>query len=453
MRFELTVALLAAAVPIAAAQRGGVSAVSAAAAPAGSPTEFTITGNNPCSSVRVAYGDGAVETRIIRSVPATVTHTYAQPGTYQVRVTGLGTCVGAAATTVRTTTEGAAQPLGGIRFQAMDTNNDGRITRDEWRGSAQSFRVHDWNSDGELSGEEIRAGSARPRTGDPDYTPNQYVLDDWSEQRFQSMDRNRDGRITRAEWYYDVEGFLRADRNRDNVLTRAEFLNPDFDDDRGDQFDYLDLNGNGRIEQNEWHGSRQAFQWLDRNRDGVLNRAEVAGADLGSGDQFTSLDLNNDRSISLNEWQWSRASFDRLDTNNDGRLTRREFDSAAPTGSTGTSTPLTVSSQDRWTDTGVYVQAGQTVRFQASGTVQLSEDGNDVADPQGARSGRRAPNAPLPNAPAGALIARFGFGTPVMIGSGSADIRAPRSGRLYLSVNDDHLLDNSGEFRVVVTVR
>jgi hypothetical protein len=93
------------------------------------------------------------------------------------------------------------------------------------------------------------------------------------------------------------------------------------------------------------------------------------------------------------------------------------------------------------------------LRFQANGTVQLSEDGNDLADPQGSRTGRRATNAPLPNAPAGALIARIGSGLPVMIGSGTGEVRAPRAGRLYLSVNDDHMLDNSGEFRVVVTVR
>ena len=62
-------------------------------------------------------------------------------------------------------------------------------------------------------------------------------------------------------------------------LTRAEFLQPDFEDDRGDQFDYLDLNGNNRIEASEWHSSREAFNWLDRNRDGVLSRTEVAGAD------------------------------------------------------------------------------------------------------------------------------------------------------------------------------
>ena len=37
-----------------------------------------------------------------------------------------------------------------MRFRAMDTDNDGVITRDEWQGNAQSFREHDLNHDGEI---------------------------------------------------------------------------------------------------------------------------------------------------------------------------------------------------------------------------------------------------------------------------------------------------------------
>jgi len=46
------------------------------------------------------------------------------------------------------------------RFQAMDLNRDGVISRDEWRGNDRSFRQQDRNGDGVLSRDEVReAGS------------------------------------------------------------------------------------------------------------------------------------------------------------------------------------------------------------------------------------------------------------------------------------------------------
>ena len=48
-----------------------------------------------------------------------------------------------------------------MRFEAMDANHDGRITRNEWRGSDRSFDNHDWNGDGVLSGDEVRPGAQR----------------------------------------------------------------------------------------------------------------------------------------------------------------------------------------------------------------------------------------------------------------------------------------------------
>ena len=43
-----------------------------------------------------------------------------------------------------------------MRFQRMDANGDGAITRDEWRGNDRSFADHDCNGDGVLSGPEVR---------------------------------------------------------------------------------------------------------------------------------------------------------------------------------------------------------------------------------------------------------------------------------------------------------
>jgi Ca2+-binding EF-hand superfamily protein len=222
-----------------------------------------------------------------------------------------------------------------IRFRGMDANNDGRIGRDEWRGSDQSFRVHDWNNDSVLSGDEVRPGGRRARTEDEDFSANNNRFLNWTEAGFRNLDDNRDGTISSREWHFDTESFYRADRNRDGVLSRQEFLSTD-DDDRDDRFTYLDSNRNGRVERNEWHGAADSFDWLDRNRDGALSRSEVAGEQTTQRrDEFLSLDVDGDRRIERDEWHWSRRSFDQHDSNGDGFLTRREFETGGAVPTTG----------------------------------------------------------------------------------------------------------------------
>ena len=164
----------------------------------------------------------------------------------------------------------------------MDENGDGVITRAEWRGSARSFATHDWNGDGRLAGDEVRIGAAWPTGRGRGLGAVGAGVNDWSEPRFRQLDRNGDGRISLGEWRYEHEDFFRVDRNGDNMLTLNEFLIGDVDDDRGDRFDDLDLDGNNRLDRREWHGSVAAFQWLDRNSDGTLSRSEVSGTDLGT---------------------------------------------------------------------------------------------------------------------------------------------------------------------------
>jgi Ca2+-binding EF-hand superfamily protein len=342
------------------------------------------------------------------------------------------------------------------RFAEMDSNGDGSISRDEWRGSLQSFRVHDWNRDGVLSGNELRDAVRQAQTDQLEDFDTLDSMNDWSPSRFTTLDRNRDGRIARAEWPYDVDSFYRIDRDRNNIVSRTEFLGGDFDDDRGDRFDYLDADGNNRVTRQEWHASADAFNWLDRNRDGILSRVEVEGEATGTSnpaDLFDRLDVNNDNRINRTEWQYTRRSFDERDANGDGVLNRRELAGSAVEGTSDSATVRVATNTTRWIDSGVFVYAGDIVRFRASGSVQMSTDGGDVADPGGARSGRRAADAPLPQQPAGALIARIDQGGPIFVGGNSGGLRMPQTGRLYLSVNDDHLADNSGEFQVVVEVQ
>ena len=288
-----------------------------------------------------------------------------------------------------------------MRFREMDRNNDGVITRDEWSGTAQSFRVHDWNGDGVLSGDEVRVGAVQNDRGlgAEDFNPpTARQFNAWNATAFTDLDHNRDGRIAANEWHYDVESFRRADRNRDGSLSRVEFLGADVEDDRNDTFDNLDANGNGRVERQEWHASADAFDWLDRNRDGFLTRAEVlgtaqrgAGAGRAGGDEFTSLDVNRDGKIMPNEWHWSRSSFDQRDANRDGMLTRRELSSTEAAAVATSGQLVRVNPAQRWTDTGVDVRAGDPITLNAEGTAQLSLNPDDVAGPGGSRTRRPPP--------------------------------------------------------------
>jgi Ca2+-binding EF-hand superfamily protein len=220
----------------------------------------------------------------------------------------------------------AAQNQRSIRFAALDTNRDGVITRREWNGNDQSFRVHDWNGDGILSGEEVRPGGRRPDTS-ANQAPNtgDRPYDDWTAEGFAALDHNRDNRVARDEWHFDLETFRRADRNRDGVLTRTEFLGENAQDTARDRFDVLDSNNDGRVSRAEWRGTAERFDTLDNNRDGTLTREEIRGTNEPPPDLFSSVDVNRDRRVTRDEWRWSRAAFDERDANRDGVLTSGEF--------------------------------------------------------------------------------------------------------------------------------
>ena len=221
-----------------------------------------------------------------------------------------------------------------MRFQAMDRDRDGRISRAEWTGSDRSFEVQDWNGDGVLAGEEVRLGARRrDDRGDPrDAGTSTY--DDWSEEAFRTLDRNGDGRLTRVEWAVDQVAFRRADHNGDGIVTRREFLGEQdgddaFVDDRGAagearRFERLDVNRDDRISRDEWRDTRAAFDRLDENRDGRLTRAELF-AEESTDDRFDQLDADRNGAVTRGEWTGSAASFASLDVNRDGRLTRAEL--------------------------------------------------------------------------------------------------------------------------------
>lgn len=364
--------------------------------------------------------------------------------------------MGLAAPATVPSSEAQSQPVSQMRFRALDTNNDGRITRDEWNGSERSFRNHDWNGDGVLSGNEVRTGRQRD-TDLADHNPDRFERNlNWTRANFTSLDHNRDGRLSANEWHFDFETFRRVDANANNSISLQEFLGEGVEDVRDDSFDNMDWNNNGRVEKSEWFGGTAEFNRLDRNRDGVLSRFEVVGStpSFDTWDQFQNLDYDRNGTLSRAEWHWSNASFASRDRNRDGVLSRQEFDvsggAPAMASAAGRQT-VRVNSQQRWTDTGINVRAGDVITFDASGEIEMSEP-SDTATPAGSTRGRTAPDAPVLGQKAGGLLAKIGEYWPTFIGDRTT-WTAPVSGRLYLGVNDDHLPDNSGEFIVNVGVQ
>src|SRR5215217_7769930 len=102
-----------------------------------------------------------------------------------------------------------------MRFRAMDTDNDGVVTRAEWRGSDQAFREQDTNGDGVLSGDEVQG-----RVGQAARSDRQSRAD--LSARLRAMDTDNDGVVTRAEWRGTDQAFRDQDTNADGVLSGDE---------------------------------------------------------------------------------------------------------------------------------------------------------------------------------------------------------------------------------------
>lgn len=121
---------------------------------------------------------------------------------------------------------------------------------------------------------------------------------------------------------------------------------------------------------------------------------------------------------------------------------------SAPDLSGGRAT-FNVPGNQAWTPTGITVQQGQILGFQATSEVRLSSRADDRVPPAGGARQRVA--GPLASAPRGALIGRIDNGQPFLIGNQSM-VRMPAAGQLFLGINDDVVDDNGGEFQVTIGV-
>jgi hypothetical protein len=124
----------------------------------------------------------------------------------------------------------ASTSRSGMRFQDLDRDHNGVITRAEWRGTDASFGNRDWNHDGVLSGNEVKPGAVRPAVSRPASSPSTAASTaptrrgsgtDPDAAVFARLDANHDGVLTREEW--PDSRFSSVDFNHDGVLSAYEY--------------------------------------------------------------------------------------------------------------------------------------------------------------------------------------------------------------------------------------
>lgn len=93
-------------------------------------------------------------------------------------------------------------------LQQMDTNSDGRISREEWRKKTEAFARLDTNNDGFLTRDELQRHMWRHNKR--------------GRMALRRMDQNQDGQISREEWKGQPDIFNRIDADSNGLITREE---------------------------------------------------------------------------------------------------------------------------------------------------------------------------------------------------------------------------------------
>ncbi len=285
-------------------------------------------------------------------------------------------------------------------FDEYDQDSDGCVTKDEFTGSSEMFKLLDKDGDGVIKPTDLGlpadykpdpkrkrrpGGEAGARGGDMDKRRQQFM------KALQKMDTDQDGRISKAEWKGKEQGFARMDRNKDGFLDAKDRAGMDrggrnkgqgqkgrsLTDEKkaeirtkaAEQFAKLDGNADGKITADEVP-SPMMLELADADGDGnvtlkefqkvllqrATRRAQGGGRDgrrgggrggrgLNAG-RLKSWDRDGDGKVSAEEFPGREAMFARLDADKDGFLTqadikaqkgaRKKKDSGPVTKKTGT---------------------------------------------------------------------------------------------------------------------
>ena len=166
-----------------------------------------------------------------------------------------------------------------------------------------------------------------------------FAADDKDSKGFNDMDKNADGRLTRAEAAGNKDllaKWKQADSNNDGVLTRVEYLKVMAVKDANTVKERITgKDKDGKAAKTAGNDrENKGFNDMDKNNDGKLSRAEAAGnKDLVA--RWKEADADNDGSVTRAEYLKVMA---KKDASTARQAVRKETDEAkrrAPDASTG----------------------------------------------------------------------------------------------------------------------
>jgi Ca2+-binding EF-hand superfamily protein len=149
------------------------------------------------------------------------------------------------------------------QFARYDTNKDGQVTLEEFRGGKTLFAAYDADKNGILTLEEIKAAKVHVNTH-----PN-----------FRALDTDKDGFVTRREWEGTQQEFDAVDLDNDGVWSRADIAIEKRRLQAQGLIERLDTDKDGLLSGDEWAAAQRdtgSFRRQDLNRNGTLDLDELA---------------------------------------------------------------------------------------------------------------------------------------------------------------------------------